>query len=169
MKRSRAHAPVLIGMLRGLPFLFVLQACGSRADPALTGMRPDSAVESEVRALVNDVYDLYTSGDLRWLDYYADEYTVITDDGRSVTEHADSLRAQWARMYDQYDVVVTERGEPTVLASGDKALHYNEVGEMFIDKATGDTTRNGVGMWIAAWEHQADGTWRIVLETYQAR
>jgi ketosteroid isomerase-like protein len=153
--------------MAGLSSLLLLNAC--QANGAADRARPDSVVESEARKTIEEALDRYTQSDIGWVDYYADEYTEILTDGRSVTEYGDSLRAQWEKMYDQYDVVFTEHDDPTIVASGDLALHYNTVSEFFVDKATGDTLRNGpdAGTWIALWKKQDDGSWKIVLETYK--
>lgn len=168
MKKYHRFTTTLTISLAGLFLLLVVQNCQKNTDSEIKIGNANSGIDSEVRKAVNDAYTLYTKSNPGWTNYYDDTYTVITGGGRSLTQYTDSLRKQWENIYEKYKVVVLNHGEPTIHASGNQALHYNTAAEMFINKATNDIVRNNTGTWIALWEKQADDSWKIVLETYQA-
>jgi len=151
----------------GLFVILLIQTCQTQGN-SNQASESSSDARSEVEQVIKKTNDYYKNGDMRWVDSYDDTYTVITDDGRSITQYADSLRNQWKKMTQKYNVVVREPGEPTIIASDHQALHYNTASEMFINKATNDTMDN-TGTWIALWKKQKVNSWKIVLETYQAR
>jgi len=156
----------LLNILWIVLLIFFVQSCQSQDKTSLAD-KGNSNTYAEVKQAITQANDYYRHGDIKWVDYYNDTYTEITPDGRSVTKYADSLRNQWTKMNKKYKVVVRKPGEPTIIASGTQALHYNTASEMFINKATNDTMDN-TGTWIALWQKQNDNSWKIVLETYQA-
>jgi len=149
--------------------LFSIQGCSDQSGSIEENEGSSSEVEKEVRKQIKAAYRLYENSDLKWIDFYNDTYTVITDDGSILEKNADSLKKQWKNIYKKYDVIVKYHGEPTVIGSGNQALHYNTASEIFIDKKTKDTLSNNSGTWIALWQQQSDGSWKIILETYKAK
>lgn len=158
--------PTVMKVFLGIAALLLFQSCADQAGSDTDNKTGSVPIEDEVRKAVETAYDLYTKSDLRWVDFYNDTYLVAADDGTILTQYADSLRAQWEQIYKNYNVIVLEHGKPTIMASGDQALHYNTAHELFINKATKDTTDNA-GTWIALWQKQHNDTWKIVFETYQ--
>ena len=126
-------------------------------------------VETTIKTEIKDMYDNYEKSGLEWINYYQDHYTLISPTGSVESETAKGLRKEWKEIYKNDRVVVISHGEPTVMASEDMAVHWNPVSEAFISKETGDTLRKSAGLWMAVWQKQDDGSWKISVETYQAR
>jgi len=167
MKLTYLKTPIT-AIIFGILFVISLHSCNNQNSSNANANAKNTA-ETEVRKTIEAAYDYYTKSDIRWVDFYNDEYTVITGDGTALTMFADSLRKQWQKMYKDYDVIVLSHGKPTVIASENQALHFNTASEMFINNATNDTTKNGEGTWIALWKKQNDNSWKIVWETYQTQ
>lgn len=144
---------------------FILLSCNSQISTN-TNTNSETMVKSEVRNTVAAAYNYYKRSDIRWVDFYNDKFTLINEQGKAITMYADSLRKEWKEMYDTYDVVILEQGNPTIYPSENQALHYNTVSEMLINKSSKDTIKNK-GTWIALWEKQDDNSWKITWETYQ--
>lgn len=153
-------------IILGIFFLISLFSCNNQ-NSSNSYANAKTTAESEVQKAIATAYNYYTKSDIRWVDFYNDKYTVITGDGTALTMYADSLRKNWLKRYKNYDVIVLNHGQPTVIASENQALHFNTASEMFINKTTNDTTKNGAGTWIALWKKQNDNSWKIVWETYQ--
>ena len=152
----------------GILVLFLTQSCQDQESSSIEKDKPNTDIEAEVKKEIEDLYDVYTKSDLKWVDFYKDVYTVAATDGSIKTKYADSLRIEWESIYNIYDVILQERGSPTVIASGDQAFHYNSFDEIFIEKATNDTTRS-IGTWIVLWKKQNDNSWKIEFETYHLK
>lgn len=155
-----------IKTITSLFILFLIYSCNSQFN-SNTNTITVADYESEIKNAIEEVYDYYIKSDLRWVDFYADKYTFIRDDGSARIMDADSLLKQWQKLYKKYDITVLNHGEPTVYTSGNQALHYNTVSEIFVNKTTKDTIQNEGGTWIALWEKQKNNSWKIVWETYQ--
>jgi hypothetical protein len=158
----------LTKIIFGIIALFLLQNCNGKDESTTKNESSDNDVETEVRKEIETVYIYYTESDLKWVDYYNDQYTFINGDGTVQTEYADSLRMKWKNIYMKNDVILQDYGKPTIFASGNKALHYNTAREIIVDKTTKDTSKFD-GTWIAMWGKQADNSWKIIFETYQAK
>ncbi len=148
----------------GLFVLFLILSCGDQKNSSLEIEKSNSDIEAEVKKEIEALYDVFTKSDLKWVDYYKKEYTVAARDGSFQTKHSDSLRIEWEDIYNRYDVILQDHGKPTVFADGNQALHFNTYDEIYINKATNDTTRS-IGSWIVLWEKQIDNSWKIEFET----
>jgi len=125
-------------------------------------------IESTVLKEIDGLYQDYTKSDLKWVEYYQDEYTVISTDGSVKFKKAKDLRDEWENIYNKYEVILRNHGQPTVLASQDQVIHYNTYDEIFIKRETRDTTVS-LGTWIVVWKKQENNTWKINLETYHVK
>ena len=125
-------------------------------------------IEATVLKEIDGLYEVYVKSDLKWVDYYQDEYTVISTDGSTELKKAKDLRDEWQSIYSRYDVILRDHGQPTLIASNNQVVHYNTFDEIFIKKETGDTIVS-LGTWIAVWKKQEDNTWKINLETYHVK
>ncbi|MGB5553423.1 MAG: hypothetical protein WBM83_02110 [Flavobacteriaceae bacterium] len=154
----------------GISMLFIVNSCKENKSSAneIKIVSADSENELEVRKEIEDLYEVYTKSDLRWVDFYKDEYVLASDDGMVKKKYADSLRIEWEDIYNRYDVILRERGKPMISVSGNQAFHYNSFDEIFIKKATMDTIEN-IGTWIVLWKKQKDDSWKIEFETYHAK
>ena len=138
--------------ISGISILFVLQSCEKK--------------NSTGNVLQIDSTD--SDNDLKWVDFYNDEYELASDDGSVKKKYVDSLRIEWEDIYKRYDVILRERGKPIINVSGNQAFHYNSFDEIFIKKETKDTIEN-IGTWIVLWKKQKDDSWKIEFETYHAK
>ena len=156
--------------ISGISILFVLQSCEKKNSTGnvLQIDSTDSDNEIEVRKEIEDLYEVYTKSDLKWVDFYNDEYELASDDGSVKKKYVDSLRIEWEDIYKRYDVILRERGKPIINVSGNQAFHYNSFDEIFIKKETKDTIEN-IGTWIVLWKKQKDDSWKIEFETYHAK
>lgn len=159
----------LTKVILGIIVLFPLQSCTDQNESDKEIISSNSEVETEVRKQIEKAYNYYDKSDIKWVDFYNDTFKVISENGSILENYADSLRKQWRNIYKHYNVIVKYHGEPTVIGSGNQALHYNNASEIFVDKKTNDTLSNSSGgLWIALWQKQNDDSWKIILETYQA-
>ena len=159
----------LVKPLLGLLILLLIQSCNNetRLPFEQEKLNADSESESEVRKEIEGLYEVYTKSDLKWVDYYSQEYKLASDDGTVQLKNRDSLRTEWEDIYNRYEVVLRERGAPVLNVSGNQVFHYNSFDELFIKKATQDTFEN-IGTWVVLWKRQADSSWKIEFETYHA-
>lgn len=154
----------------GISILFGIHSCKDKQNTGieLQIVSTDSDNEIEVRKEIEGLYEVYTKSDLKWVDFYKDEYELASDDGMVKKKYADSLRIEWEDIYNRYDVILRERGKPILSVSGNQAFHYNSFDEIFIKKETNDTIEN-IGTWIVLWKKQKDDSWKIEFETYHAK
>lgn len=152
----------------GLLVLILIQSCQEQKKSSFENEILNASIETEIKKEIDALYDVYTKSDLKWVDFYKDVYTVASTDGSIQTKYADSLRIEWESIYNIYDVILREHGEPTIIASENQALHYNTFDEIFIKKATKDTTKS-IGTWIVLWKKQNDNSWKIEFETYHSK
>lgn len=154
----------------GISILFVVQNCKEKHNSVneLHIESTDAENEIELRKQIEDLYEVYTKSDLKWVDFYKDEYELASNDGKIYKKYSDSLRIEWEDIYKRYDVILRERGKPIISVSGNQAFHYNSFDEIFIKKETKDTIEN-IGTWIVLWKKQKDDTWKIEFETYHAK
>ena len=133
-----------------------------------TVQHSNEEIEAIILQEIDGLYDVYTKSDLKWVDYYQDEFTAISTNGTSQLKKTEDLREQWQNIYDKYEVTLRDHGPPTLLVSQDQVVHYNTFDEILIKKETGDTTVS-IGTWIVVWKKQEDNTWKINLETYHVK
>lgn len=168
MKSLNYYKTAFIKSAFGFLLLFLIMSCKNQNSTPIENLKSTSDIETEIKKEIEALYDFYTKSDLKWVDFYKDVYTVSARDGSFQTRYADSLRTEWKDIYNRYDVILIDRGEPTVIASGDQALHYNSFDEIFIEKATNDTIKN-IGSWVVLWKKQNDDSWKIEFETYHLK
>lgn len=168
MKSLNYYLSTFIKTSIGLLLLFLLQSCQEQKKSSSEIEYSNTDIETEVKKEIEALYDVYTKSDLKWVDFYKDVYTIGSSDGTIKTKYADSLRIEWESIYNVYDVILLEHGEPTIIASGNQAFHYNTFDEIFIKKATKDTT-SSIGTWIVLWKKQSDNSWKIEFETYHSK
>ncbi|APQ17213.1 hypothetical protein [Maribacter hydrothermalis] len=164
------YLKILIKSAFGVWILILIQSCGeqSKTEFELEKEATDLDSETEIRKTIEDLYGVYTKSDLKWVDFYKDEYKLASDDGTVQEKYADSLRIEWKDIYNRYDVILKERGKPIISVSDNQVFHYNTFNEIFIKKATKDTIEN-IGTWIVLWKKQKDNSWKIEFETYHAK
>ena len=162
--KSLNHSLTIFGLL----VMFFIQSCQEPNKPSFENKNSTARIETQIKNEIDALYDVYTKSDLKWVDFYKDVYTVSAMDGSIQTKYADSLRIEWEDIYNRYEVILKDHGEPTIIASGDQALHYNTFDEIFIKKATNDTIIN-IGSWVALWKKQSDNSWKIEFETYHLK
>ena len=144
---------------------------------ALVGCKNDTKLEPQVKTSdleltalitkqVDSLYSVYERFDYDWIEFFADDYTAIYPNSPIKQMTKDSLKAQWKRIYNKFDVKLLHRGKPTIISSEDMAISYNTYNEIFINKKTSDTIKN-VGTYIINWKKQPDNSWKIVFETLQ--
>lgn len=148
--------------------LFLIQSCQDPKDRVAEKEKSNADIENEVRKEVEALYEAYIVSDLKWTEYYKDEYTLASQDGKIQTKYADSLKSQWADIYDKNEIIFRNHGDINIVASEDQALHYNTYDELFVVKATNDTTVN-LGAWITLWKKQKDDSWKIEFETFHTK
>ena len=168
MKSLNYYLSTFIKTSIGLLVLLLIQSCQDQKSSSFELENSNTAIETEVKKEIEALYDVYTKSDLKWVDFYKDVYTIASSDGTIKTKYADSLRIEWEDIYNRYDVILQERGNPTVIASGNQAFHYNSFDEIFIKKTTNDTTRS-MGTWVVLWKKQNDNSWKIEFETYHSK
>lgn len=144
---------------------------------ALVGCKNDTKLEPQVKTSdleltalitkqVDSLYSVYERFDYDWIEFFADDYTAIYPNSPIKQMTKDSLKAQWKRIYNKFDVKLLHRGKPTIIPSEYMAISYNTYNEIFINKKTSDTIKN-VGTYIINWKKQPDNSWKIVFETLQ--
>ena len=144
--------------------LFYLSACEEEKIQETKTKTPDAVLQALIKKHVDSLYTVYSRFDYDWIDFYEDPYTYIYPDSPIEINRTDSLRQHWRGLYQNYEVKLLDRGEPTIIASEDMAISYNSFNEIFINKQTQDTTKN-VGTYIIAWRRQPDHSWKIAFET----
>ena len=154
----------LVAILALSFFSFLFTSCAEQEKPEMPQKSTDAEVEAIIRQQVDSLYEVYARFDYDWIDFYADEFTCIYPNFPATKRTPDSLRVQWGKIYDKYEVKLVSRGEPTIIASGDMALSYNSFHEILIKKGTTDTIKS-VGTYIVAWKRQPDDSWKITFET----
>lgn len=156
-------------LLRVLPILLLSTIYfGCKNDVKLEAPSKTSDIELEaiIKKQVDSLYKVYERFDYDWIEFFADRYTAIYPDSPVQQMSKDSLKAQWERIYNMYEVKLIDRGVPSVIVSEDMAISYNSFNEIFINKETSDTIKN-VGTYIITWKRQPDDSWKIVFETLQ--
>jgi len=133
-----------------------------------TVQNSNEEIEAIILQEIDGLYEVYTKSDLKWVNYYQDEFTAISNNGTSQLRNAKDLRVQWKNIYEKYEVVLRDHGPPTLLVSQDQVVHYNTFDEILIEKETADTTVS-IGTWIVVWKKQENNTWKINLETYHVK
>lgn len=122
-------------------------------------------IEAEILREIDGLSQAFTKSDLKWVDYYQQEYTTISTNGLNEINTTDDLRKTWGNTYKKYEVILRDHGKPTLLISQGQVVHYNTYDEIFINRETRDTTVS-LGTWIVVWKKQENDTWKINLETY---
>ena len=72
-------------------------------------------IEATVLKEIDGLYKVYVKSDLKWVDYYQDEYTVISTDGSTKLKKVKDLRDEWQSIYSRYDVILRDHGQPTLI------------------------------------------------------
>ncbi len=156
--------------LFGIIIVLIFLSCKNRQSTTaeIDSVFKDSIFEIEIKKTIEDLYKVYSKSDLQWVDFYKDKYTIVSGNGAIKTIDRDSLRAYWEKMYKKYNVILNNRGKPTLSVSGNQAFHYNTFDEILINKTTNDTIEN-IGTWVVLWKKQNDDSWKIEFETYNAK
>ena len=157
----------LFGKLNSLFFLlslFLFINCQTKVSIKKEVKTSNEELEALIKAQVDSLYKVYTKFDYDWINFYEDKFTGVYPETPIEIITKDSLKSQWKRIYDKYDVKLISRGEPSVIVSEDMAISHNSFNEIFINKKTNDTIKN-VGTYIIAWKRQSNDSWKIVFET----
>ncbi|WP_339666240.1 hypothetical protein [Maribacter arcticus] len=138
--------------------------CQSEVEQKETPKTSNAEIENLIKKHVDSLYSIYDNFGYEWIEFYDDTFTSIYPETPININSKDSLKSQWKRIYDKYDVKLISRGEPTVITSEDMAMSYNSFNEIFIEKISNDTIKN-IGTYIITWKRQPDDSWKIVFET----
>ena len=123
-----------------------------------------SELIATMEANVDSFYAAYERFDNSWLDFFEEEFTNAFPDTPIRSTSKNSTKALWEGIYSRYDVQLIARGKPSFIASNDMVISHNAFHEIFISKASGDTT-NVAGTYVLAWRRQPDKTWKIAFES----
>ena len=150
LRSTRAISFLLLGLL--------VTGC-ARTEPAAN---PD-----EIRQQYDAYNTAFESNDVNAiLAFYTDDVVWLPSDGSIITGLA-TIRDSMVVFREQNDYVLDEYSVPQIQVSGDLAVTYSTFGEHWTSNATGETTRQ-VGRWLAVWQRQADGSWKISKEMWTA-
>ena len=63
--------------------LFLIQSCKEqkKSEFEIEKITTDLDSETEIRKTIEDLYEVYKKSDLKWVDFYNDEYRLAADDG----------------------------------------------------------------------------------------
>ena len=153
-------------LLSLLSLIIMVLGCNNDIKQETTAKMSDSELEAIIIQQVDSLYKVYQKIDYDWIEFFEDGYTAIYPDSPVQIITKDSLRAQWKRIYNKYDVKLLDRGRPSVILTEDMAISHNSFNEIFINKTSLDTIKN-VGTYIISWRKQPDDTWKIAFETLQ--
>lgn len=144
--------------------LIFLSACEEQKVLEKPQKTPDSELQALIKKQVDSLYAVYSRFDYDWIDFYEERFTAIYPESPVKLNSKDSLFAQWQEIYQDFNVELVNRGQPTIITSEDMAISYNSFNEIFVNKQTQDTTKS-MGTYIVAWRRQSDDSWKIVFET----
>lgn len=142
--------------------LFLFNACNQTHDDTVS----DEEVLSEFTDMFYEFYDTYGSGDIAFVDYYADDVITMDTEGE-ITSGNDSYREIWTENFKRVKIDKLEYTDPEIIYSRDMIVTYNNYDERFVFFETGDTTEVQ-GTWIAVWQKR-DGDWKITMNTYHQK
>ena len=128
-------------------------------------VQSEEEIKAEITALFNGLYEDYEAFDVdKFTGYYQDDVIRMGTDG-TYEIGKDIFKQGWLESAENYDMVLLDYSQPTVLSSQDQVVTFNTYHELFIEKATQDTTEVH-GTWIGVWKKQEDGSWKLRMTTW---
>jgi ketosteroid isomerase-like protein len=119
----------------------------------------------EIRQVFDALHAAYVADDVDAITSFYEEDAVRLPAGLPIIRGLATIRERMVRSREQTDVFFDDIGEPALQRSGDLAVTYSTYDERRISKASGEVTRQ-VGQWLLVWRRQADGTWKVSIETW---
>lgn len=131
------------------------------------GQANSEAVKKEITQVIEDFYTKYENEDIAFVDYYREDVIRIGTNGESTVGNK-SFRDSWEQRIknDSFDLI--SYGKPEVILGREQVVSYNTFDEIFIDPESRDTSR-ATGTWIAVWQKQANGDWKIQMTTWHTK
>ncbi len=100
------------------------------------------------------------------LSYYEEGFIHINQAGKAVDGRS-KLKGDW-KAFETNKLKVLDRGQPTFIMGSDNIVTYNTYNELYIARDNSDTTHIK-GTWIAVWNKQPNGDWKVRMATWQSR
>lgn len=126
----------------------------------------DEQVRAEIQNVFDDFYTKYESEDISFTDYYTDDVIRLAPTGE-FTDSVHEFREGWKQTIQDDSFELLDFGEPRFVISPEQVVSFNTFDEIFIAPETGDTTRY-TGTWVAVWQKQESGEWKIRMTTWHS-
>ncbi len=141
--------------------IFVIGCSGNKSEP-----RTDTEIKSEVLATFNSMYEIYAQGTDEYFKYYEDDFVRVVPSGK-ITRGKEKPKEEWNEYLKSYSLYLESYSQPELVISENQVITIGEYEEYFIDRETKDSIYNR-GVYIAAWNEQEDGSWKICMDTWHA-
>ncbi|MCM8568571.1 nuclear transport factor 2 family protein [Gramella jeungdoensis] len=128
--------------------------------------KSETEIKKEVLAAFNSMYDTYAKGTDEYFQYYEEDFIRVVPSGK-ITSGIEKPKKEWNEYLKGHSLYIESYSEPELVISEDQVITIGDFVEYFIDKETNDSTYNR-GVYIAAWEEQEDGSWKISMDTWHA-
>ena len=140
----------------------LLVKCQSNTSP------PPEEMQTLVVSEIEDFWGHFRSNDMRWVNYYQEEFILVFPNGSIESHTPENLKMEFERLYREYQVLVAEMDQLKVIASKDQVVSIFPYEQIFIHKENQDTIINR-GTLTYAWKKQQDNRWKISFETYHLK
>lgn len=123
-------------------------------------------IRKEIGNVFDDFYEKYESEDFAFTDYYDEDVIRLAPSGK-YTEGVEEFKKNWKRTIEEDSFELLSFGEPRFVISREQVVSFNTFDEIFVESETEDTTRY-TGTWIAVWQKQQEGDWKIQMTTWHS-
>ena len=123
-------------------------------------------IMNNILTTYNEMYTSYGEGDNDFFKYFENDFVRVTSSG-DIQRGVEKPKVEWTDYLKIYSVYLKSFSKPEIILSPKQAITIGDYEEYFINRETKDSIYNR-GVYIASWNMQEDGSWKISMDTWHA-